>query len=108
MSGARVPGARGSSYMLVDVVIATPALVAITSWIVQLVVGIGPSDRTYEIMTVGLLAGVGLSVVTALVGTLRLVLSAAARSARGYVATSLAIVVGLGGVAMFIALVTHR
>jgi hypothetical protein len=108
MSGARVPGARGLSYTLVDVVIATPALVAIAAWIVQLVVGFGPGARGYEVMTVGLLAGVAFSFVTALVGILRLVMSAAARSARGYIATSLATVVGLGGVAMFIALVTHR
>jgi hypothetical protein len=51
---------------------------------------------------------VALSVVTALVGILRLVMSAAARSARGYIATSIATAVGLGGVAMFVALVTHR
>jgi hypothetical protein len=94
--------------MVMDVVIATPALVAIAAWIVQLVVGFAPSSRGYDVTTIGLLVGVVLSVVTALVGILRLVMSAAARSARGYIATSLAIVVGIDGVAMFIALVTHR
>src|SRR5688500_7887253 len=102
MSGARVHGARGSSYVLADVVIATPALVAIAAWIVSLVAGFGPGTRGYEVTTVGLLAGVALSVVTALVGILRLVMSAAARSARGYIATSIATAVGLGGVAMFV------
>jgi hypothetical protein len=86
MSGARVHGARGFSYRLADFVIATPALVAITTWIVQLVAGFGPGTRGYEVTTIGLLAGVTLSAVTALVGILRLVMSAAARSVRGYIA----------------------
>jgi hypothetical protein len=108
MSGARGEGTRGFRYALADVVIATPALVAIAALIVQLIADFGPHAMGYGVTVIGLLVGVALSVVTALVGILRLVISPVARSTLGYIAASLAIVVGLGGAAMFIALVTHR
>jgi hypothetical protein len=108
MSGARVQSARRSSHALANVVIAAPALVAVVAVLVQLVAGFGPDSRGSEVTIVGLLVGVALSVITSLAGILRLVISPSARSAPGYLATSLAIVVGLGGAAMFIALATHR